>query len=232
MKKFIPPDFIIVPYQLIIDDKITPIDRDVYGLVYWLTKLKGERCIASNLFIAQALHISAKSVQNSLTRLQQYGYIHRTFKDESRRVREEIIPLIVLSKVSLNKDTGIPNQGYDVSLNKEQKKKRVIRKVNNTAKHCFAGKEINDLISLFEEVNPTFERLYGNKTQRAALERLVAKFGQGKISGAIKALHGIINQKYAPRITTPLQLEQKLGDLAAFVKQQKVAQNSVIGIAI
>lgn len=80
---------------------------------------------------------------------------------------------------------------------------------------------INKFIALFEPVNPTFERLFANKTQRGAMERLIKKFGEEKMENTIKALPNIIWTMYAPKITTPLELERDLGKLIAFYKQQQ-----------
>ena len=86
------------------------------------------------------------------------------------------------------------------------------------------GKEFNNLIFLFEPINPNFERIYSNKTQRSALERMVKKHGIEKVTKVIQALPEVINKPYSPRITTPYVLEQKLGDLIAFMKQERSKQ--------
>lgn len=87
------------------------------------------------------------------------------------------------------------------------------------AKQSFAGKEINTLLGLFEVVNPTIN--FGNLTQRSALERMLKRFGFEKLEATIKALPEVINKPYAPKITTPIQLENKLGELIAFYKQEQ-----------
>lgn len=88
-----------------------------------------------------------------------------------------------------------------------------------TIKFWSWGKRINLLIERFEPINPSFKRIYRNKTQREALERLVSKYGFKKVWQMIDALPEIVNQKYAPRITTPYQLEEKLGSLLVFINQ-------------
>ena len=80
---------------------------------------------------------------------------------------------------------------------------------------------IFDLIELFKPINPTYQRLFGNITQRASLERLVKQFGREKIENMIKYLPKIFGKPYAPRITTPYLLEQKLADLIAYTKQEQ-----------
>jgi len=85
-----------------------------------------------------------------------------------------------------------------------------------------AGKEINDLIEFFKPINPTYERLFSNKTQRQALERLVKKFGREKVEQMIKYLPKIFGKPYAPRISTPYLLELKLADLLGYLQQEKL----------
>ena len=80
---------------------------------------------------------------------------------------------------------------------------------------------LNDLIKLFEPVNPNYADIYKNKTQRKALEELVKKHGAEKIVKTLQILPATIGQKYAPVITTPLQLKNKLGNLIAFVQRQQ-----------
>ncbi len=93
------------------------------------------------------------------------------------------------------------------------------KKNTNIAKQSFAG--LNDLIELFKPVNPSYERLFANTTQRAILERLVKKMGQEKLKEILSILSKINKTPYAPTITTPLQLENKLGDLIAFLQKER-----------
>ena len=83
------------------------------------------------------------------------------------------------------------------------------------------GKQINDLIEKFRFVNPAYDRLFKNKTERDALERLVKKFGIEKIEKIIEALPEINTKPYAPRITTPYKLEAKFGELLIFIKKEQ-----------
>ena len=60
-----------------------------------------------------------------------------------------------------------------------------IKETNNIATQGVAGKEINDLIDLFKGVNPSWERLFANKTQRAAMERLLQKMPREELENLI-----------------------------------------------
>ena len=78
------------------------------------------------------------------------------------------------------------------------------------------------MIDLFKEVNPTYERFFKMKGQREPLERLLKKYSYEQVGQMIKLLPKIIERPYAPQITTPYQLEQKLGNLIAYFKREKI----------
>lgn len=101
---------------------------------------------------------------------------------------------------------------------------------NKTATPSVAGKEINDLIELFKPINPTYQRLFANKSQRQAIERLVKQFGQEKVENMIKYLPTIFGKPYAPRISTPYQLEQKLADLISYRQQERSKGPKIVKI--
>jgi DNA-binding Lrp family transcriptional regulator len=92
------------------------------------------------------------------------------------------------------------------------------------------GKEINDLIYLFKTINPSYEKFYKITTQRDALKRLFEKMGREKLEQCIKILPNINKMKYAPIITTPLQLEDKLGSLMVFINKEKLNHKSNVAI--
>lgn len=103
-------------------------------------------------------------------------------------------------------------------------------KNNVLAKPCFAGKEINNLIGLFNKLNPSYEQLFKNKSQRAAMERLIKKFGLDKVRRIIEFAEKTSGKQYAPTITTPIQLEAKLGDLIIFFNKEKNNEKFVFKI--
>lgn len=86
---------------------------------------------------------------------------------------------------------------------------------------------LNPLIELFKPINPSYERLYANKTQRGALQRLVDKHGEEKIVKILETIQKTNQVKYAPTITTPLELENKLATLLLFLKREQGVSQSV-----
>ncbi|HBI17172.1 MAG TPA: hypothetical protein DDY52_03425 [Candidatus Moranbacteria bacterium] len=123
------PDFLIIPGQVIFSPKLQPLDHKVYGVIYWLHSLKDGRCSASNIYLARVcfpcekdnekLKTKARSVQNSLTRLENNGFIQRIFRDKAKKMRGEILPLVSY-RVSLNDDTVSSNNDTKVSSNDDQ----------------------------------------------------------------------------------------------------------------
>ncbi len=99
-------------------------------------------------------------------------------------------------------------------------------KCNRNALSVIASSEddandTNDIINMFKEINPSYERLFLNKTERKAIERMTKKYGNKTVSNLIAFLPHNNKTKFAPIITKPSELENKLGTLKAFWKRQK-----------
>lgn len=243
------PDFIIIPYQLMEDKRITLIDERLYGIIYWLTKLKNEQCTASNKTLAELVKAQAGTIRNSLTKLEELGYLKRIFKDEKRKIRKEIIVLVVFSKVSPTNDTQqkVSSTNDTVSStndtrchpqmhrrrkdNKKSKeylstRKRVprvapLRAEGETPIPEYQANEISKLIENFAIVNPSYQRLYTRLAERKALERMVLTHGLKKISDVIKILPSFNASKYNAPIIKPVELENGLGRIKAWGDKQR-----------
>lgn len=97
---------------------------------------------------------------------------------------------------------------------------RMKERKNIVSKDTSDAESINDFISLFSHVNPNYKRLYPNKTQRAALERMIREHGIDKMRRVMSVLPETLGKPFAPSITTPLQLESKLGNLIAYLQKE------------
>jgi hypothetical protein len=94
------PDFLLVPYRLVVDKKVTESDLKVYMVVHWFEKMAGKKCIASNAAIGRFSGVHQSTVANSLSNLEKLGYVTRTFKDEEKKHRERVMcNLRVLAKL-------------------------------------------------------------------------------------------------------------------------------------
>lgn len=83
----------------------------------------------------------------------------------------------------------------------------------------------NEIIELFKEINPSYERFFSNKTQREVIKRLLSKYTQDQIMRLIKIAKIANQNKYAPITTTPLQLESNIAKLVYW--SQKNNKNNV-----
>ena len=88
-------------------------------------------------------------------------------------------------------------------------------------------KNTNYFLSLFKDINPSYERLFPQKGQRDSIDRMVKKYGEDKVERMIQSLPDILSRKYAPTITTPYQLETKLGELLMFIKKEKNGNSNI-----
>ena len=78
------------------------------------------------------------------------------------------------------------------------------------------GASINKLIESFKNVNPSFYLLCPRKKEREAATRLIRHYGLEKIINTIMTLEESNKSKFAPVITSPSQLEEKLAQLSSY----------------
>lgn len=228
MPTFLKPDYIMVPFPVYSDPKLEGLDRIVYGIVYWFEHMKDGRCIASNATIAAVAATNLRSVSNSLQRLEEGGYIERVFKDDAKRNRSEIITKISFKQAAKSlaasmKPVSSLDESNDSSLHEQSKTNNTnkVIKPKIAAHSADEEKSIGEIIFLFKEVNPSYKTLFNRKPQREAAYRLLTQFGMQKLTGMIGFLETSNAARYAPTITTPSQLESKLGELKAWADKQR-----------
>ena len=95
-----------------------------------------------------------------------------------------------------------------------------------------AGNVVNEIIEMFEPVNPMFTSLFSNKTQRSALERLIKRLGEEKTINMVQSLVKFTQMPYCPKISTPLELEKNMGKYVQFVKQELAKKSSPLKDAV
>jgi hypothetical protein len=88
------------------------------------------------------------------------------------------------------------------------------------------SQEVVELIESFKEVNPMYSKWFANSTQRSACERLIKINGLDKIKRIVSFLPKSNATQYMPVVTTPLQLEDKFGQLAS--SWQKLKNNKTV----
>ena len=98
---------------------------------------------------------------------------------------------------------------------------------DNIQKTCEqSSPDIVDLINIFKPINPTIN--FGNKTTRKAAADLIKQFGKEKATEYAHYAVSVFGMPYAPVITTPYDLREKLSKLAAFHTSDKNKQEKII----
>lgn len=88
------PDFIQIPYKLVMDRNFSWADKFTYGAILFFSKNKYKICFESNSEIASLILSTARSVANSLTKLEKAGYIKRDFVSRIDGGRQRVIFLL------------------------------------------------------------------------------------------------------------------------------------------
>lgn len=226
------PDFLLVPYPVYQDERLEGLDRVVYGIVYYFEKMKDGVCFASNQAIADlAGKANPKAVGNALDRLEKCGYITREYKDEARRNRVAIHANVSFkeratkraSPVSMERDTRLDGT-HDTRLDGQNDNKGNSNKdTYSSARGAEQEKLIADIIDQFKMVNPSHRLLFARKPQREAVARLLEQFGAEKLYAMVRYLPTSNADRFAPTITTPIELEKDLGRLIAWSQKRKQA---------
>ena len=192
-------------------------------------------CYSSKSNLGKYLGLSEKSVHsilNSLFKVRidnkpilEKNPITKHLKITSAWYNKVIIKKAEESSATLKKGKPMAEESSAHDTEESSDNKDIYNKDNNNNiilhSNGVTGKEINKLITMFKPINPSYEKLFKITTQRKCLENLVKKHGYGKIHRMIEQLPAIVSQPYAPTITTPYQLENKLGELILFVNKYR-----------
>lgn len=208
-----------------------------------------QKCFPSQELIAQELGIASRTVRKYIKMFEEWnlisvardkaGYqkgLSNTYYliDKSewvKKLTEETVASVKQRNITTGTEEYNDTSQRNQLPTKDTNTKNTHKKNTNIANSSEFADKVNGLIKLFEPVNPNFTILFENTTQRNTLIWLMKKHGYQKVHDVIKALPEIIFRQYAPTITTPLQLKNKLGDLVAFVQKERSKTKSQVAPA-
>lgn len=179
-------------------------------------------CFASTRQIAKRAHVAQDTTLRAIQAIEAAGLVKnhglqkppsglwKTYRLEVNDSRSEVNG----GRTQVN-DTAVEVNDSTDMKDKGKKNNTITNVVTSVTKS-----EINPLIGKFSRVNPSYRLLYSNKSQRAALDRLVRENGLDRITEVIQHLPETNAMPYAPTITTPLELEKSLGRLLAFLQKE------------
>lgn len=114
----------------------------------------------------------------------------------------------------------------------KERDKETPEKETNPATTSVAEKKpnsINEILEMFQmKINPTIN--YGNKMQRDAVQKLLTLLGREKLIRTIEYVVAIQSEEFAPTITTPYQLKEKLAALTAYYQKKTNKPSNVVSV--
>ncbi len=113
------------------------------------------------------------------------------------------------------------------TINKNDKnvknEKNIIKNTIDTCEQ--SSQDIVDIINIFKTINPTIN--FGNKTTRKAAADLIKQFGKEKTLEYANYAISVFGTPYAPQITTPYELREKLSKLAGYHNALKTKDKKI-----
>lgn len=199
-----------------------------------VTIKKGEVVVGRNK-VSRLLGISSQSYRSCIRRLKSTNEI--TTKSTNKFTIIYIVNWDKYQEKSTNKSTNkstfnqpTTNQQLTTDKKRENEEKEKKIEKEDTATPSVAVPEINSLIDLFKNVNPSYKRFFSNKTERSALTRLLEENGRERVIDLLEVLVKSNSMEFAPQIFSPSQLEKKLGALLSFINKEKLNKKSNIVI--
>lgn len=189
----------------------------------------------SELTMASRWKWSRKKVRHFL------NYLETTQQITQQKLAKLTTILTIVKYETYQKDTtedtteeqqknnrGYTNKNVKNDKNEKNDKKNNIATTSVVAD--FDQKSVNIILEKFQMLlNPNIN--YGNKTQREAVIFLLKGIGLEKLIRTIEYAASIQNDQFAPTITTPYQLKEKMAQLTMYYnKQSKTNESKVIAL--
>ena len=232
--------FTIIPNYIL--NHSTLWDRDVYIQMKRITGESGT-CWTSQRTLAKQCGISINRLKKSLNYLVEHKWIKFIGKKEigTKGGTQEVNEYIVVDLWNMNmefyedKGVSLKNTPEDKGVSRDDPKgyhenakgvspdddkeepfnNNQLKKIADKS----AGNQTNSIFNIFYEFNPMTD--FKNLTQRKAIEELIKKIGFDKLKGSVEYALSIQKEQFAPRVTTPLQLKNKFGDVIAYSQSIK-----------
>ena len=203
------------------------LDAVVYGYIYWLTRLKNERCTAGNETLAELASTTPLTIGQCLVHLDKAGFIQRIFKDNNPHSdRIEIIPLLVVTHRAMSPHSREPL--VYTQQNKSIKEEQILSepKGSREVKLSEDGEEVIPREKKYPNARSVY-RLWGtypanwriNTAQLRAAENLYKERGLERIRKALAFIENHKGEEFIPEILTPYDLDSKWIKLIAFKKR-------------
>lgn len=234
-------DFITIPREVVMSDKIRDTDRLVYGVIYSMSQMSNKRFIGKNTTIAKMVGISVGSVTNSLGRLVEAKFITCLFKDTNKRIRTEIIPLIDYKNIvevpsndgTLNKSVPssdgheVPsNDGDRVPSNDGQNKNIYIsNNINISKNNIITGETKVESDFIYKKLYIINKDVYNSKGWKINIEAVKKLSLKQNLKEILEWYINVFSNQYTPKAYTPSELLNKWAKIEEYYKQNNKTSN-------
>lgn len=205
---------------------------------------KDQYCFPAIKLIAKELSISPNSVKNGIKNLKELNIINiKRKKRKDGKWKNNIYTLLDKSvwkkekiqdcSVSLDSQSFLVtnpelcdgvDQGHK-KANKETNEEGNTLKETHLGNASVANEGIDQLIGIFENINPTLN--WKNKTIRNSATELINKFGFEDAINMAKQVISIQGKPYAPVATNPYQMKEKLAQFKIYFDRKKTEKKGV-----
>lgn len=178
--------------------------------------------------IAKELREGVDSIKGAYAELKKAGYL-QTKPVKTAEGKFGCWEYILLDNPSSGKTVGRkthPTENPTDISKQDNKKQEYIKQELYNSENKFS-QEIAQVIQLFKDsLSPSLA--YGNKTQRNACEEMLNRFGIDATIAMTQKVISVQGQKFAPVVTTPHQMWQKLGQLRIYFDSEN--QSTVLDL--
>jgi hypothetical protein len=230
-------------HDTFIRDYLNPLDR--YLFLYFLTNDKTNisgiyelplSMIANETGIdKETLGVMIKRLDGKIHYIEGWVYIANFQKYQSTGnpkikagIKAELdkIPNRIIEEIKLLQNKQIP---YTYPIDTlSHSNSNLNSNTNSNSNTSGQNPQVNDFIDLFKVINPSYSKLFANKTQRGCADRLLKLHGLEKLKKLLNVISQTNGDKYAPVITTPSQLEDKFGQLIAYGQKKQNNNHPII----
>ena len=225
-------NYINIQGWMVVNMELKSNDLILYAIIYGFTQDGVSEYYGSLRYISKATLLQKSTVASVIERLIKKGFIKRT--SESHYVTTG-----VRKSKQLKGGTKKRTRGTKKRTQAVRKTVQITNNTNNKSNNKDEQSSIEKNKSLkiqedkvievfYKSINPTIN--FGNRTTRKACKDLIKRFGFDKVKEVAVFACSLHGKPYAPVITTPYELKEKMSKLKAYADRlrEEANQNSVV----